>query len=335
MPTPREVLTVIGPPALGVALWAVGLRAADWLGVLPPARPGSNPDRTVLAYKAQIVQSKHQARIVLMGDSSCLTGVDAPELSALLPNKPPILNLGLILGLSWETYGEALGSFLNANPGQIQTVVLLITPQKLKDRLEDPHFELMWRNLRSAAQRESTAAFENRPLARVLSAEFVRERLLSSVLDAPLKGSSAGFYGFASGLCSFLVAHDGSLIEFGSYNPRAPSEKLKYTLSRDLEEECRRFRRVIPRGTRLVAGIMPLPETLVGRSYRGEHKALLAQWNQQLEADDLLLDLPATLPNGLFASGAHLNDRGQRRFTRLLAKELARIAESKPTPKLP
>ena len=49
----------------------------------------------------------------------------------------------------------------------------------------------------------------------------------------------------------------------------------------------------------------------------------LRQWNEWIEADALLTNLPPTLPGVFFSPGAHLNQAGQRVFTQALAREIA------------
>jgi hypothetical protein len=44
-------------------------------------------------------------------------------------------------------------------------------------------------------------------------------------------------------------------------------------------------------------------------------------------ADALLTNLPPTLPSVFFSPGAHLNEAGQKVFTRLLAREMAALLE--------
>ena len=75
---------------------------------------------------------------------------------------------------------------------------------------------------------------------------------------------------------------------------------------------------------------MGLTPGMAGTSGPNEHsrrEALLRQWNTWLDADVILTNLPATLPDVFFSPGAHLNQAGQMVYTRLLAKELAPLLE--------
>jgi hypothetical protein len=318
----RDLLKVAGPPAGALVGITLALHGAAALGLLPPPEATLDPDRTVLVYKSEASRAKVSAEILLLGDSSCLMGVDAPQLSALLPGHAAVLNLGLILGLSLAAYGAAPADSVANHPGRLRAVVLLVTPEKLTKREDAPYFDESWRRFREGRFDLGPPA-DLRPVQRWLGVGIVRERLLPHVLDRPLKGQSVRFYGFVRGLRDYLVQHRGSLVEFGSYRRPVSGEPVEYHLAPALEAESRRLRAAVPGEARFLVGLTPIPESLAGAGYPQQRDELLVRRNQWLGADTLLTNLPPTLPDGLFASGAHLNERGQRRFTSLLARELA------------
>ena len=51
---------------------------------------------------------------------------------------------------------------------------------------------------------------------------------------------------------------------------------------------------------------------------------MLREWSQWLQADGILEQLPATLPERLFATTTHLNESGARFYTDLLAESLGK-----------
>ncbi len=69
---------------------------------------------------------------------------------------------------------------------------------------------------------------------------------------------------------------------------------------------------MLPPGAKLAVGITPVPEGHADSSYISKHRELLVEWNTWLQADVMLTDLPARLPDGLFASRTHLNGAGQK-----------------------
>ncbi|MBU6402157.1 MAG: hypothetical protein KGS61_17700, partial [Verrucomicrobia bacterium] len=295
------------------------LPAADWLGWLPPAQPGLDPDQAVLAYQAQASAAPSAAEIVLLGDSSCLMGVDAPALTQKLAEHPPVINLGLIIGLGLDADGEVLEDFLLYHPRQVGLVVLLVTPAMLEDADQVPYFVTLWRRLHPPGG-SRTAPNRARAWSLTRGPRLFRQRLLCHVLAEPLHGTDADFYGFSSGLLDYLAAHHGSLTTGAAYHRSRRGMRILYSLAPTFAPASRRFRRQVPANLTLAVGLTPVPETLVPLDYRAQRDALLRQWNRWLGAQVLLTNLPATLPDRLFATGAHLNRRGQRWFTAALAK---------------
>ncbi|MEK7685459.1 MAG: hypothetical protein AAB466_08555 [Verrucomicrobiota bacterium] len=322
--TARDLARLILPPLLALALCSILIHAGNALGLLPPPQPILDPDKTILFHQSRASQSKQDAEIVLIGDSSCMAGVDALQLSERLPGGPPVINLALIIGLGLDVYEEALNQFLIHNPEQVRVAVLLVTPQKLKKEDDNSYFATLWRSLSDGLTGPPAEQPPDR-ISELLGMRLFRLHLLTYLLAVPLNGERTGFYGFSSAMRDYLTVHHGSLVDPGTYNPVRRAQETNYFLSPAFGQESRHFRARLPPEVQLVAGLMPVPETHVGRDYRTKQTELLRQWNQWLQADHLLTNLPATLPDGLFASGAHLNEHGQRRFTALLAVELANV----------
>lgn len=318
--TGRDLIRIFLAPGLGAAALGLLLHAAAWCRLLPASQPLLDPDKTLLSYKSQTSRAQHPAEIILLGDSSCAADVDAPKLSQSLPGRPPTLNLGLIIGLNLSACRQAMADFIAANPGQVRLVVLLVTPQKLKNEDANSYYAEIWNGLRDG---ERHLAARSTSMETVLGIQLFRQQLLSCFLNVPLKGKAGGYYGFASTFGEYLIAHHGSMIDPASYESPRFRVRTDYSLSSTLENESRHFRDRIPDGIKFAVGLTPVPESHQGREYERQRGELLRQWNQWLQSDILLTNLPARLPDGLFATGGHLNARGQQRFTRLLARELA------------
>ncbi len=95
-----------------------------------------------------------------------------------------------------------------------------------------------------------------------------------------------------------------------------------YRLAASLEPASRNLRAAMPPGVKLLAAITPAPAGFVGPRYAETRRQMLRQWSQWLEADAALEDLPATLPDELFAKTTHLTEAGARVFTDALAHAL-------------
>ena len=78
----------------------------------------------------------------------------------------------------------------------------------------------------------------------------------------------------------------------------------------------------MPPEAKLVVALSPIPESLASANFTSRWEQLLRQWGQWMGADQVMTNLPATLPDSCFASTTHLNQRGAERYTRLFAERL-------------
>lgn len=320
--TPRQLAGVVLPTLVVLAALAILLHSSRALRWLPPPSPRLDPDRVVLAHQAAAARSHQPARIILLGDSTCLMGVDAAALQQRLPGHPPVLSLALFIWLGLDVYGDALATYAAVNPGQVCDVVLLVTPSKLVGA-PSPHSALqLWQEVQPAPPYPDAAGATAGP-ADWLGASLLRQRLLSRVLDTPLHGSGATHFGFVSRIDQYMTAHQGSLVEFGNFRPQPQNNSTELALPLGLETETRALRARLPHGARLFIGLTPGPKGQGLASKGRAPSALLEQWNGWLQADALLTNLPPALPDVCFSPSGHLNELGQARFTAALARELA------------
>ena len=312
---PRDLALLIGPTLAFVALAAGLLQAAIHLNWLPPPRPTLDVDRTIVIHQIEASGLRQDAEVLLMGDSSCLMDLSALKLSAEIGR--PALNLGMLSYLDLNAHARLLQRFLAANPNQLKGVVLLLHPEALR---------------RPAPEQYHTAVFEHfvagkdhvtkRNLAHWLGLEFFRSRVLCRALPMPLGGAYGRRYGFSADLQSYLTRHRGSAID---PDPKAFQGNPEYRLARQLEVQSRAFKAAVPNGVKLFVAITPVPAGFAPPDYARQHRQMLEQWSQWLGADAGLADLPATLPDNLFASTTHLNEAGTAEFTALLARGLATV----------
>ncbi len=169
--TLRELVRTLAPTGLGLVVLALALNCARHFGWLPHPAANWDPDRTVLAHQARACHRDPPAQLVVTGDSTCLVGVDALQLSealeprnaeprttrdtraaggnatridrakgpgldngrALTGGEAPwrALNLALYIWLDLAAYGELVSEFSSVHPGEVRAVVLLVSPAKL------------------------------------------------------------------------------------------------------------------------------------------------------------------------------------------------------------
>jgi hypothetical protein len=311
----RQLARMLVPSVLALGLLIVLLHLAAAMNLLPAPAISADPDQTVLLHQSRASRTRDPAVVLLSGDSTCLVGVDARELSQRLPGEPPARNLSLIIGFGLNVYGKLIADFSAANPHQVRAVVLLVSAAKLRNPGPPGGAMDDWNTLIT-------------PRRDWLGVSLVRRRLLGHLLDSPLQGGGAEFFGFSSQLDSYMTAHGGSVIDFGRYVLREPASsasapQAECVLSPQIAEESSAFRGAVPAEAKLFIGLTPEPEGSVGPTGFKDRAQMLADWDRLIHADCVLTQLPATLPASWFSRTAHLNREGQRQFTAILGHELS------------
>ena len=315
----RNLLQILGPPLLPLGLFALVLHGGAALGLLPRPCPALDTDRTILFHQAQATLERHNASLLFVGDSSCLMDVSVTQLDPLLPGAAPALNLGTLSYLDLHRFSSLVDHYVRTNPNQLRTVVLLLNPEALRRAsATDYHVEALSHFYSGIDYCGPTLP----PLLCGLGVEIFRGRLLSRAVPQPLSGAYGRFYGFTHDLWKYLSAHHGSAIDPGHFDAASAHGSAEYRLAKSLEKASQDFRAALPDGVKLFVGITPLPESFVGPSFRQRYRDMLETWSQWLKADAALTELPATLPDNLFASATHLNERGVRLYTEQLARAM-------------
>jgi hypothetical protein len=312
-----DLMRMLALPLVPLLAFAVFMHVGARLHLLPKPRPNLDVDRTILIQKVEASGSRSDAKVVLIGDSSCLMDVSAPQLSGQLGQ--PVLNLGTLSYLDLEAHATLLKRFFAANPNQLKAVVLLLHPEGLRRPAPEPYHTKF---LQSFLAGEDHIVRQNVP--HWVGLEIFRARLLSRVLPTPLGGAYGRFYGFSSDLEKYLTQNKGSAVD---PDPRSFQGNAEYRLAPQLETKSRTFKAALPPGVRLFVAITPAPAGFVNRNYAELHRQMLRQWRGWLEADVALEELPAVLRDELFAKTTHLNEIGAETYTTLLARALQSHAQ--------
>jgi hypothetical protein len=313
-----DVLRTLAWPLVPVAAFAAAMHLGARTGLWPAPRPTLDVDRTVLIHQAEAARAPQDAPMVLLGDSSCLMDVSARQLTKELGR--PVLNLGTLSYLDLSAHALLLRTYHQANPGRLRAVVLLMHPEALRRAPADSWQSRALRSFLEGAD-HTPAVGVGAVFARLLGFDICRGRLLARLLPSPLPGSFGRRYGFAPSLEQFLTANRGSAID---PEARPPSGRAEYRLAPAYQASSAAFRRDFPAGVRLFVGITPVPAGFAGKDYTARHRAMLEEWRTWLKADAAFVDLPAVLPDALFAQKTHLNEAGQRAYTTRLAEALKR-----------
>lgn len=311
-----ELLRLVLGPLATVAAFALLMHAGARWGFLPSPRPTLDADRTILIHQAETSRKVNPAKILLLGDSSCLMGVSAQLLSEKMGQ--PTLNLATLSYLDAGANSRLLREFVTANPGQLRAVVLLMHPEALRRVGSEDYQAAVLTNYlgRTDHHRLETTAGK---FSCWLGLDIFKGRILARTIPAPLAGAFGRMHGFNSELENFMTANQGSLWELDS----APLDgSAEYRLSPSLQAAAGKFKAAMPPGAKLLVGLTPVPEGLAGANYPEAHLAILQQWGAWLGADAILDDLPPTLPDKNFARTTHLKPEAVAEYTIAVARAL-------------
>ncbi|MBI1177547.1 hypothetical protein GC207_08925 [bacterium] len=316
-----ELVRVFAPTLLGVAAIVLLLHFLSLAGWLPVAAPVESPDEVLMRRRYDMSRAPSDANVIIIGDSTSGIDVQAALLTRLLPDGNEVLNQGMFMGIGMDIYGDAAGEFIKHHPGQVKLVVLLVTPQELQNANMSPPHQRLWHNLLAGRSIGSEAT----PMQEWLALDIAKDRIAGHLVPMTLYGNASLFYGHAYHLRGYLPKHNGSMVEYGSYNPLNKSRDSHYVITDAVKLEAAELRARIPAGPKLAVGITPLPDSQIAASFKDRRDQLLREFSQSVHADYLLTNLPVRLPNGYFASVYHLNPSGAEHFTRVLAGELSRL----------
>ncbi len=312
-----DAARTFGGPLAVVLLISLGFRLGAWLGFLPPPRPMLDADRTVIIHQADASRKPSQAKVLLIGDSSCMMNVDAARLSELLG--VDVLNLGSVRVLGLKAYSTLLANHLKFN--QPEKIVLLVNPNFVrKNSPSRIHVDAFNHYLAGRDYYYGTTKVWD--LRRILGVHIVEGRLISR-LPLPLPKQFGDFYGFTTELYRYMEEHRGSAVDPRILNEKSLRGSSDYWVDSSYLEESAVFSASIPSATQLFVGLTPLPESFSNEEFRAfQYQSLLRDWSAAFPAAVPMNGLPPTLPDGCFATKTHLSPPAVGSFTERLHREL-------------
>lgn len=314
--TPKDLLRLVARPLLPLVLFAAAMHVGARFHLLPAPRPTLDTERAILIHQAELARHRQDAEVLLLGDSSCLMNVSARQLGEQLGR--PVLSLATFSFLDLNAHALMLREFARANPGRPRAVVLLMHPESLRRLGPEAYYVAVLTNYWAGSDHCRTELPSSRASC-LLGVEAFTGRILSRVVPTPLGGTYAHRYGFTRDLEDFLTREHGSAIDPDS-KPFAGN--AEYRLAPTLERASQNLRAAVPPGAKLFVGLTPVPERFAGPRHPQLHTELLHQWSQWLQADVVLTNLPATLPDDSFARSTHLKETAVPRYTEQLAAAL-------------
>ncbi|MFH0878599.1 MAG: hypothetical protein V2A34_02690, partial [Lentisphaerota bacterium] len=313
-----------GLPMAIVAAFSIVMTIGAEFHLLPPPRPSVDMDRTILTHQADMAGTAPAADALLLGDSSCLIDIRATALEQ--STKRRVLNLGTLSYLSFDGFAlllrEYAGTHASSKPA---TVVILLHPSSLRRHESEAYFLKSLEAFLAGEDFCTGKALSSQPLCRLGFYAF-RDRLLTRWLGWPLPQEYATRYGFTTHLWKRMTQDKGSVQTSGLYVYEKGQGSAEYHVSSGAKNLSRFFRQRLPKGYRLAIGLTPIPASFALPDYDATRMELLQQWTEAIGADAVLSSLPATLPDALFASTTHLNDKGAKVFTDQLSTALRKAS---------
>jgi hypothetical protein len=303
--------------AAPVVLFAVLMRLGAMTGLWPCPWPALDLDRTILAHQAYASRELNDSDVILTGDSSCLMDVSAVKLQRQFAGRYRPLNLGTFMYMGFGGYASMLSRYNDVNPGRVRVVVLLVHPEMLRGIAPVSSYLGILSDLYAGTDPEAPNSVHGQ-LCGVLGLNIFESRFLGRC-PLPLPGQYGRFYGFNRDLYNYMGRARGSAVDPHQYVPAPGQGNAEYRLSAGLESACLAFRAAVPAGAKLLVGLTPVPESFAEANHPAKAREILRQFGQWLQAD-CLTNLPPTLPDALFASTTHLNQKGSEAYTEILAE---------------
>jgi len=316
----KDLTGLLAGLLVAVLLFAVFARLGALCHRLPSPWPALDVDRTVLTHQLAASQKPIGAPLLFIGDSSCLMDVSAGRLDEIFKGNPRSLNLGTLMYVGFDGYAAMLSRYAHANPGKLQTVVVLVHPEMLRHVPTGSPYLPFISDFYSGTDSIDTSTLAGQ-LRGLLGLNILEDRLLSRS-PLPLPGEYGRYYGFNLDLYRFMDQHGGSALDPHQYVPGPGQGSAEYRFAPALEPECQTLRAAVPTETKLVLGLTPIPESFAPPDYPTRWQTILRQCAKPLKPDLLLNNLPPTLPDSDFASTTHLNGHGSSEFTDVVANYL-------------
>lgn len=315
----RDIARICVPALIPAVAFALLMHGGVAAGVFPPPRHTRDTDQTILVHQAESSLRRQKAEVLFLGDSSCLMGLDAGLISEQLGIEA--LNLGALSFIDIKSMSGILQHYLETNPDQVRVVVMFQNASALRRASPEMYHTAFLEDFYDQVDPSKPQS----PFQYVfcgLGLEIFRGRFVSRLLPSALPGVYGQYYGFSHDLDRFMTAHKGSAIDPGK---QAFTGNAEYHLSEHNRKVSPAFRAVVPTNMTFLLGLTPLPQGFVDPKYPQRYRELLEEWGTHIGADQLLTNLPPTLPDELFARVTHLNAAGMAAYSKLVSAEIKRV----------
>lgn len=317
----KPVLKTVSLTFGSILLFALSINL--WLAYHPDARSAPEPLllRLMIGHHWVAAGSQTGVDTVLIGDSSCLMGIDAPLLSSRLSNsdatKHKVLNLGAMSFYAMDQFAVFVDRLTNNNQNALKRIVLAVHPEMLRQPEEGG--VIREQSLFRPIEREDDSFRET--MLFYLGLKVVEQKFVWAHVPISLPNQFGSYYGYQKGLQDYMTLHAGSVVEAAPFQ-KSREKNVRFRLQDPVIQATKRLRARLPGNIPLDIVIMPIPTSSRAPQFAEDRAHLLAEWVPLLQPCVVLTNLSSVLPDTFFSSHTHLNEKGQQAFTRWLAREL-------------
>jgi hypothetical protein len=268
-----------------------------------------------IVFRAQAERALRISRfdLLVVGDSSGLTGVDPTWLGQLMGRRVEILSTMAVVG----PVGHSLLA-TRALPRGAPEASIVFSMNALGVQQDGKTFP-KWEGLLDAT-RQRERLVEQPAAIRDWGFKFASEQ----VFHLPLPGSYGRAYGWPRDLVEHVEREHGSMADPNRLT-QCPDTPIHFKLSAAVTHGLGQFREALSRfpGLRLELLVTPSPAPCVSADFEGERARALADVLPVLGlTEDEVLSTPHVLPIEMFATATHLNPLGRARLTQAMASSM-------------
>lgn len=279
-----------------IATLALLLLSQWWYWNFPSARRSFDILQVQMARALKI----GDADVIMIGDSSCLMGVDAKRLSSLTGLN--VQSLCTYATLGPEGFGIILERYLS-RARKARLVIVMMHPQPF-DR------PVVWDQATGALRKwinpaTSVIPTQSFPLGAKAKLAAVLQTVIPTDFPAP---RWANFYGTFTRMAGWIEAHNGSALESTPLVEKAQTyggdPKFDLPVSDSFVASLRQFRPPLERYQgKVVIALTPLPGVFASDAALKSHRTIERLLLDELHLpDDAMLEMPPAISDAYFAS---------------------------------
>jgi hypothetical protein len=284
---------------------------------LDPSTYRESLEHLIISEQIKRARLAPQADYLLLGDSSCLMGIDPFLMSELLDQKT--VESLCTVGYAGPAAPAKILNLYEKAGGRASNLLILLHPNALGVSTET----VVATGMESMIENDRQ---NYRGVAMTFREKFVNDFFLRFVNFEPIPPVFMSFYGGPKGISDSIQSQHGTLTDPTPGVPETPQAPFTYALGDAFDtERTIVMNEMIQRigAGRVRLGMMPIPNNRLGEKTRTQYNAARRKLLESFKLPvSQWIDLPIDLPNRYFATKAHLNLVGKKIVTKLIADQV-------------